>query len=245
MVQNDVVPIIREDWAHLKSKDFQHPLLRASRFTKLARRQEYSYQVFMRIAAIFSAFERLEELWIYLKNKNLIEMFRNLGVTQDKWIEYHFTNHVTTSLTIFEICLLLTNEVLQLGLNPRDCRAQIMLRHTWVKRLGINKLLKKIEKQISHHKDLRHGILHRGEVPSMDVVFSTEQYRLLQMYATAVRCGIDITPVEDAYNEAFQAFTSTVLERLEAECRTLANSLLPFFSALSPLYKERRDALQR
>jgi hypothetical protein len=73
--------------------------------------EQYHFNVFSRLSPITTAFERFSQVQLFLKSFPRPKTYRSAGISQDKWLEYHYGVYIVTVVSLADLALLLTNAV--------------------------------------------------------------------------------------------------------------------------------------
>jgi hypothetical protein len=139
----------------------------------------YNHGVFVYVTALLSAFERMEEAETYLVNFPHKKALKEKGITENKWIAYHYSNHLVSLTGTFDTALLLTNHVFRLGLEPTDCKESTVTKNGWVRHTPVGPALKTFFKAVDPHKAVRNRFVHRGEVPLIKAIDELEVFTVV------------------------------------------------------------------
>jgi hypothetical protein len=94
-----------------------------SRFTE---EQLYCLDIFSCLRNLVNAVERLEDICVYVSHFPQPRKFERQDITEDKWIQYHYSYFLITIVGIFDTALLLVNAALHLGIPPEQCKKRIV-----------------------------------------------------------------------------------------------------------------------
>src|SRR5690242_6856212 len=70
-------------------------------------RQNYSVEVFTYLSNILAAVERIGAIRIYLSRLPQPRKYDALGITEDQWITYHYSNFMVAVVSLYDTSLLL------------------------------------------------------------------------------------------------------------------------------------------
>lgn len=85
------------------------------------------------LRTLIGTVERIEQVPIFLKRFPNSKFFAENNITLHKWVNYHYTNFLIMSVSLYDISLLLTNEVFALGIEPRKCDEKRVAKHELVR----------------------------------------------------------------------------------------------------------------
>lgn len=186
-VMSNLSPFIKDVGDRFLEKVKESGTIRSSKTSSPSWPTSYDLDVFWKASYLMDSFELMEEAQLYIDHFPQPRAYERKGITQDKWIEYHYQIHVVTLVGIEDRAFHLTNSVFRLGLDPQDCRAGAVMNNAWIRGTDVADSLKKIKKLINPERDTRHGIIHRGQRPNIAAVIGSEQYDFLELFASCRR----------------------------------------------------------
>jgi len=190
----------------------------------------YHYEVFYYASALLGAIDRLEEAHVYLERFQ--PAYEEHGITQDQWIDYHYSYYVVTAVSLYDIALVLTNVVFRLGIPPRHCRDSIIKRNRWVRTTPVKAALDELYRQVKPYVELRHLLVHRGEMPKL------EQIDLLRLFSFAHRFSDPLVDPRDL-KQLYALEVAAVCSGLEIEREQIRQAVRNLFDALLSIYEAR------
>jgi hypothetical protein len=123
----------------------------------------YHVDVFQYMTNLLNSVERLSHIEVYINKFPCPKTYEKNGITEDRWIKYHYSNYNATQVTIFDTAILLVNEVLILGLDPKECNERTVLKNTKVEFTKTGKALKKLKGVTEKYRKPRNLAAHRGQ----------------------------------------------------------------------------------
>lgn len=140
----------------------------------------YHHNVNHYLISLIRTVERIEQVPIFLRRFPNSKYFAENNITLHKWVNYHYTNFLIMSVSLYDIALLLTNEVFVLGIEARFCNEKSVAKHKLVKGTSVKISLDNLARAIDAYRDPRHFFVHRGYAPSMGFMDKLDDYDFLQ-----------------------------------------------------------------
>jgi len=135
--------------------------------------QRYQVDVFQRSNALLDCVYQLEDILKFIKRFPSPRTYEKEGISQYRWIEYHYSFFVVTLVSMQDTALILVNAVFRLGNPEKSCRAELIKKNEWVKNSGVNKSLDKLEDVVSPHRPVRNSYIHRRMAPELYKIFGS------------------------------------------------------------------------
>jgi hypothetical protein len=140
----------------------------------------YHHNVNHYLTNLLGTVERIAQVPIFLKRFPNSKFFAENNITLHKWVNYHYTNFLIMSVSLYDISLLLTNEIFVLGIEPRKCNEKTVAKHEFVKKTSVKISLDNLAQAIDEYRTPRHQFVHRGYVPSMGFMDRLDSFDFLQ-----------------------------------------------------------------
>ncbi len=208
------------------------PLIADETQTKtLTAANSYNLDVFGVTGALIQSFDLLERSRNFARFIPAANYLKVLGINRHDWLEYHISTFLITLVTIGDEAVLLVNEVVSLGIDPKHCRAVAVKSNKWVKDTPIPTRLDAIEKLIGPHKKTRNRLVHGGKVPSLNGLVRSSNLDQLKGFSLALQYRPESFPetmhakLENAYVKALSQI-DTALDKEVCELRTAVWRLL-------------------
>lgn len=193
---------------------------------------EYISDVFQRWYALADLILKVDRSLFFLEHLPEPGTYDVEDIDLEGWTSYHFESYLIAMAAIQDRVLLLVNTTLRLGLDPRDCRQEILDRHTVVKKSA--DLLEGLKAVSSYLKKVkipedRNRAVHRGEI----VTDPQELVLWLKQHADGK------TP-EEFHEESQKVFAAkaTILKphvvAVTKLVRDILTALLPHYEAVVP-----------
>ena len=125
--------------------------------------EQYAHLVFLHLVRIMESLEQLEFIPVFLKRFPARAYYEKNGISRPKFIDYHLRNFYIKRTTISDQCVLLINELYELGNDPKTANFQLLKKNRYTKSTQALALIQEYEKIISDSKRTRNLIVHRGE----------------------------------------------------------------------------------
>ena len=127
---------------------------------------------------------QLDQTIQFLSNFRSTKKLKEYKINRKDHVVYHLENHLIRITSIFDRCLILTNQVFLLGNTPKKCKQYIIYNNQYVQGTIIVKILKKIEKHIKPYRTKRNVIVHQEEYFRKDL-------RILEAFSILEKQGED------------------------------------------------------
>jgi hypothetical protein len=142
--------------------------------------EKYSFAVMGWIHRIGNCFKALEHTRVYMQHFRSNKWYKEAGIVQGNYINYHYIKYAITVVTIVDVCLILTNDTLRLGNPERLCHFDNIIKNSWVVSSKVNKSLNKLSKIVEPWREPRNLFIHRGERLWRDRLTALEELELDQ-----------------------------------------------------------------
>lgn len=200
-------------------------------------RLNYALDVFSYVSNLLTAVERFGGIRVYLARLPQPRRYEAVGVTEDQWITYHYSNYLMAVVSIYDTCLLLTNAVFALGLDPKECKKATVADNRKVRKSRVTEPLAKLNKTADKYRFPRNLLVHRSELPKLEIL------DLLEMISSLHRAGkpmMDNRTLDKLYSLARREIT----DALDGEISLITSTLSEFFDSLQPVYEETTAKLK-
>jgi len=230
-VMDNLKPLLEVAALELKKKK----KLRNDEPAALYPHQWYDNDVFQSTTPLLRAFDNLELSCKFIKVFPSRQAFEKKSISQHAWIEYHYSHYIITLVSVFDICLVLTNSVFRLGNRDRDCKSDIIMKNNWVAQTTVVKGLEKIYKEVRSHKENRNLHVHQGRIPKIARVMKSDMLDQLDMFSFVKMLG---QPIVDDWllKRAYAGQIKQICSQLDAETKRIKEAAWALFDALHPIY---------
>lgn len=196
--------------------------------------------------------ERIEQVPIFLRRFPNSRFFVQNRITLHRWINYHYTNYLIMGVSLYDIALLLTNEIFMLGNDPRSCNERTVAKHKLVRATNVKVALDDLGKSVDEYREPRHRFVHRGYAPQMGFLDVIEMREFLQ---ETERELLDVKPAmtnlddllssptlrQDLYRHERRRLVAQISEKTDE----FVNILLALFGSLLPVYDSMSKHLSK
>jgi len=211
--------------------------IRAESKQAVAENQYYHLEVFRKACALLNCISQLEDIIKLIKRFPSPKTYEKQGISQYRWIEYHYSYFVVTLVSLNDTTFLLVNAVLRLGYPERHCRAELILSNKWVKNTGICESIKHLEKVIGHNREIRNIYIHRGEAPELYRVFQLDIFDHLAFHSHLELCGNSIID-KKLLRIAYRGEVKKMCKILERQILDTKEAVWRIFDSLFPTYQK-------
>ena len=208
---------------------------RTTKNARLPPAEFYHFWVRSYTWALLSALERMSEAQFYLQNLPRGAAFSKKGITEDKWIEYHYCNHLVILYGIYDTSLILTNFVFRLGLKEKDCKESTIQMNAWVRNTPVKAALDGVSKVVEPHRDARNLYVHRGEIPIIEGIDD------LKVFSLGVQFGkfADDPKLLKALRKDYVEQSKYVVKDMNTRLDAATAAVEKLFDALLPVYEQQ------
>lgn len=234
---NDLRPAFKEHPESFKINRNQQSGTGIRNSKPLPRPYSYYHAVFYYASNITSTLERLDETLFYIQKIPHQAAFIKKGITEDKWIEYHYCSHAITMTAIYDIALILTGTVFRLGLDPKHCNDNTIRDNAHIYHTPVRPAIKDLQKTIDPHRSTRNHYVHRGEIPFIEPIDH------LKVFSIADRLGtpaIDKKTLRKYYIEA----AGDIVKEIKDSNSKIQGATLKLLDTLLPFYRKNVEQLQ-
>ena len=191
----------------------------------------YYYQLFWHSSNLMNSIERLKDIQVFIKSFPGRHYFEKNRITQNKWISYHYSNYVLTTISLYDIALRLTNNVFRLGIPDNKCNNDVVKNNLWVEKTPVKRALERLDTQIHTYRKPRNLYLHMGQLPEL------EQLNMLDIMSLAqLESEKSLFPQRDL-NRLYALATKEICKNLEAERLKITEAIWCLFDAFLPIYE--------
>lgn len=214
--------------------------------SSLSEEQKYDRIILTYITALISSIDRLERSQIFLRTIPIPREYREAGIYQQDWNEYHHAHYVITLVSLLDTALILTNFVFRLGKREINCKPDAIMKNPWVKKTDVRESLALIKKLITPDVDSRNKHVHRGEVQEMYSVLTSKTEKNLidaaDFFTTAQRCGVQV-PDENSPDKIYQLLSESLISQMGKRTKEARIAIAQLFESLLPIYAAKSAEL--
>ena len=190
------------------------------------------------LAHFLSHLTQLHQMPAYLESYSRSKSMEARGVNRVAHLIYHWENYILRARGLEERALQFTNAVLHLGIDPRDVRANSLLRNVHVKSTATRDILKRVSRLVQPVAGERNRIVHERGLLDEDLrrleFWSLIRTEMPERRDLAV--GRYLTEVREVVPKRVE-----VVERFNGECGEIMKDL---FDNLAPRYRDIRNRLR-
>jgi hypothetical protein len=201
--------------------------------------EKYSFSLMKQKQRIRYCFESLEHTRVYMRHFRSNKWYREAGIVQGNYINYHYTKYAITVVTIVDVCLILTNDTFRLGNPERLCSLENITKNSWVTSSKVDKSLNKLSKIVEPWREPRNLFIHRGERLWRDRLIALEELELSQEKGK-LKHNIPPQKVKSLY----QSELSEIFRKFDQVETPLFDAVIELLSKLLPVYISWRKKLQ-
>jgi hypothetical protein len=204
--------------------------------------EEYSFTVMGWIHRLLNCFKALEHTRVYISHFMSNKWYREAGIVQSNYINYHYVKYAITVVTIMDVSLILTNYTLRLGNPEKLCYLDSIMRNSWVISSNIDKALNKLSRIVEQWREPRNLFIHRGWEIYREVLTALEGYELTQGKGKGMLFkAISSHRIKFLYKSEL----SKILKEFDQIETPLFDAVIELLSKLLPVYKSWRKKLQK
>lgn len=196
----------------------------------------YDLNVFRNMAAITTVFDRLADVQRFLQHLPSSEALREQGVSQERWVQYHYATHVVLAASVTDLCLLLVNATLRLGYPERLCSFDTIKSNFWCEKYGVVPHLESVNKATQKYRERRNRYLHRGESMDIGEAIGSNTYDMLTSIAFAHSLSAEPLAEPAFFDAAFTSEIRDMVPKLKEERAQLAIPVIQLFDQLTHVY---------
>jgi len=168
------------------------------------------------LALLFDRLQRIREMTarsVYAKGKDR-------KTIQKEWVIYNYHFYILIYQSILDVVLLLTNEVLDLGIPGKQCKYNMICKNRRVHDLGINHSLNEFSRMTEEHRQGKNLLLHQG-ISSLPTMSSSE---VISLDITNLAVELELT--EDKTRSLLEEFLLSrdkiqLVQQMDKECKEI------------------------
>ena len=174
-----------------------------------------------------------------MKHFRTNKWYREAGIVQSNYINYHYTKYAITVVTIMDVCLMLTNDTFRLGNPERLCYLENIIKNSWVTSSKVDKSLNKLSKIVEPWREPRNLFIHRGEQLRREKLVALEELELAREKGI-----LDIKVPLHRVKSLYKSELSEIFKEFDQVETPLFNAVIELLSKLLPVYISWRKKLQ-
>lgn len=203
----------------------------------------YHHNVNHYLRSLIYTVERIEQAPIFLRRFPNSKFFSENNITLHKWVNYHYTNFLIMSVSLYDIALLLTNQVFVLKVEDRFCNEKSVAKHKLVKATSVKTSLDNLAKAIDEYRTPRHHFVHRGYAPSMGFMDKLDTYDFMQK----AEKELGIEPIANDFTDLlsnpiilrdlYRSERRRLITEIDQKTEIFIELLFELFSTQKPIYE--------
>lgn len=200
----------------------------------------YDSDVFQAASALHEDLMRLEDVRHFLRLMPTTKKFAELKMSEQRWVDYHFSYHMILLSSVLDLSLLLTNVVFRLGNPERLCTLDNIKNNKYVANTAVRKAIDNLERMVKPHKEKRNLFVHRGKRPDPSQASGSDSYDMLTFIGSTNSLAAKVSePFADPkfINRAFRSEIGLLISALEKDTLEVTKAVGPLFDSLLPFYK--------
>ena len=240
----DIRPLVKAGLDRIRGLIAREGIARYTDPIQLPERDCYCVMCFRRASNLASAVDMLERIEHFVVWLPAQKRFRELRLSQERWLDYHYSYYLVVTSSLVDLSLLTVNEVLRLGFPDRLCNYNAVSENYWVSYYGIAKPLTTLYSLTKKHRERRNSFVHHGERPDLAEVIESKDYNILTFVAQAN--AMSARPIGGAklFNEAFRLEIERMVSVMRRERSAAMEAVWTLFTALQPVYEAHLSALK-
>ena len=252
-MQIDKHKLIREATTNAMSQEFQmpdfeglnHEELDSDLSAGLSKCFRYDYGVMQWSFHVTEGLHRLQET-IDMTSRRIHKRNKEAkGTLLRTWMLYNYEFYALNYQSILDVCLILTDEVFDLGIPYRDCNEHRVCSNMHLRGTEVNRILGELSKMSEGHRKLKNYLLHRGQrmksLPVEGVEIDFHDAEAVNRIAQAIGRDISYTKIllREFYSENDR---KRLLSLISKECANLAGKVEQLFDELLPHYLKMHES---
>lgn len=202
----------------------------------------YHFNVNHYLTSLIGTMERLEEVPIFLRRFPNSKYLAENNITLHRWLNYHYSNFLIMSISLYDISLLLTNEVFVLGNEPRNCNQKTVVKNQLVRETSVKIALDKLWQAIDKYREPRNLFVHRGRLPELGFMDHLEIYDFIQKTKQKFEMEQDELDMSDPFSSPimrqylYRHERRQLIAKIGQETDVYTDLLCDLFGSLKPIY---------
>ena len=201
--------------------------------------EKYSFSVMGWMQRLRNCFKDLEHTRVYMSHFRSNKWYREAGIVQSNYINYHYVKYAITVVTIMDVSLILTNDTFRLGNPERLCYPDNIIRNSWVISSNVHNTLNKLSRIVEPWREPRNLFIHRGWEIYREVLTALEGLELMQEKGM-----LDTNVPSHRIKFLYKSELSKIYKEFDKVEPPLFDAVIELLSRLLPIYKSWREKLQ-
>jgi hypothetical protein len=240
MLNRLVEPVIRQEIRQALESEKSRPNLPSKRVMSqtVKKVDPYHLEVAAQANRLWSSIQDLRLALYFLRRYPHEGLHRNTAIPHMKWIHYHYSNFITGVVGTYDVILLLTNIVFQLGIPEVRCRNDVVRDNSKVVQTKVRTALLNLDRTVRDYRPSRHAYIHRGLPPDIPEVTVNFLLGVVKEYHSP---GTGYGSVQPVFPHRV---ISTACRRLNNDLNKLEAAVCEVLDSLFVVYKKRTMRLE-
>ncbi len=241
---NEASSIIKERYPEYQEFVRRTGELRMDSAVKAMSRLEYYHsQTFYAVSSIVGTTERMENAQLLIRRFPSPRTYLRQGIGYHDWLEYHFGYFLVSMVGLYDSALVLTNTVLALGNQHRNCTTSIVAGNSRVKGTPTGIALKQLDKLMAPYRPVRNTHLHRGYRVDPSEILQSNDLDMFQMISFVSLRDSTFCPKADL-DALFGDSAGKMHSAMDVRLGEVQATLSSLFDCLGPIYHRRCELLR-
>lgn len=199
-------------------------------------KEEYHLNVFKCCSNIQDTLVRINAIAIYTSAFPTTKKYLKQGITKKDWITYHYANYELAKVSIYDMVLLLVNQLFTLGLRPQNCNNDTVRQNKWIKKSkNIAAIIDELEKVTKENRNPKNLFVHRGITPRLEYI---DLLNLIEYTSSYAEIGFSTSTIKRIFKMAFKEIEEEIKKDLDILEKIINN----LFDALLIEYNSRSES---
>jgi len=202
--------------------------------------QRYELGSFLWCETMVGVFNRLEMIKGMTGRSIYLRQGEDKTTIKNEWIIYNYQFYVPVFQSVFEVALLLINEVLDLGNPYEECKFHVINKNRKVEASGVKSVLENLQRMTKEHRRGKNLLLHQGK--GVAPLIRTGSPTSFNVSDLAKKAGVDDAAVIEYLKEFLVTRDQKeVLKKMTDECDHLELQVERLFTDMVPQYTRIRS----
>lgn len=198
----------------------------------------YHAHVTQYAVSLFEALKRLHDIPYFMEQNPNLRWMENKNIAPQEWFVYHYANYRVVATGVLDTALLAVNDVLEMGMEPKDVHRKEFLKREELVKSGILPSLLKLDEIMEKYRRERNKYVHRSERPDIEFVDNLNIYRFLK---EAKEKGLykGQLPKQALAHAYFNEQRGLKAAELRKDTVEIFEAIHEFLDVLNPIYFEK------
>lgn len=204
---------------------------------------KYHVRVSQYAISLFEALKRLHDIPYFMEQNPNLRWMENKNIAPQEWFVYHYANFRVVATGVLDTALLVSNDVLQINIEPRELRRKSFLERKELSGQGILPSLLELDGLMEKYRQERNKYVHRSENPDIDFVDNLNAYRFLK---EAKEKGLykGQLPKQSLAHAYFNEQRGIKAGEMRKDTVEIFEAIHEFLDVLNPIYFEKLSAFK-